>query len=77
MERPRNYCLSQDFAGKLLNDDPDMELWFFVDQILLDLAGHTFTWPQIVDYYRTKHPDVWTLMISGLPQIMQNVLPKT
>jgi hypothetical protein len=77
MERPKNYSLSQDFAGKLLNDDPDMELWFFLDQILLDLAGHTFTWPQIVDHYRTKHSDIWTQVISGLPQIMQNVLPKT
>ena len=76
MEGPKINKLSQDFAEKLLSDDPDMELWFFVDQILLDLSGTTFTWSQILDHYRTEHSDIWALMTSGLPQIMQNVLPK-
>jgi len=77
MEGPKIKKLSQDFAGKLLSDDPDMELWFFVDKILLDLAGRTFTWSEIIDHYQTKHSDIWTLMVSSLPQIMRNVLPKT
>jgi len=77
MEGPKINKLSQDFAEKLLSDDPDMELWFFVDQILLDLAGHTLTWSQIIDHYQTKHHDIWTLMISSLPEIMRNVLSKT
>ena len=76
MESPKINKLSQNFAEKLLSDDPNMELWFFVDRILLDLVGHSLTWSQIVDYYQTKHSDTWTLMTSGLPQIMQNVLPK-
>ena len=77
MEGPKINKLSRDFAGKLLSGDPNMELWFFVDQILLDLAGHTLTWSQIVDHYQTKHPDVWDNMISSLPKIIQNVLSKT
>jgi hypothetical protein len=76
MEGPKINKLSQDFAGKLLSDDPNMELWFFVDQILLDLAGYNLTWSQILDHYQTKHADIWSLIISGLPRIMQNVLPK-
>jgi hypothetical protein len=77
MEGPKINKLSQDFAEKLLCDDPNMELWFFVDQILLDLAGTTLTWSQILDHYQTTHSDTWDLMISSLPQIIQNVLPKT
>jgi hypothetical protein len=77
MEGPKINKLSQDFAEKLLCDDPGMELWFFVDQILLDIAGHTVTWPQILDHYQTMHSDIWTLMIPELPQIIQHVLPKT
>jgi hypothetical protein len=37
MESPKINKPFQNFAEKLLLDDPDMELWFFVDQILLDL----------------------------------------
>ncbi len=77
MEGPKINKLSQDFAEKLLCDDPDMELWFFVDQILLNLAGTTLTWSQIADLYRTEHSEIWALMISSLPKIMRNVLSKT
>jgi len=77
MEGPEINKLSQDFTEKLLSDDPNMELWFFVDQILLDLAGHTLTWSQLLEHYQTTHSDTWDLMISKLPQIIQNVLPKT
>jgi hypothetical protein len=77
MEGPEINKLSRDFAEKLLSDDPNMELWFFVDQILLDLAGTTLTWSQILDHYKTHHHSTWSLMISGLPQVMSNVLPKT
>jgi hypothetical protein len=77
MEGPEINKLSQDFTEKLLSDDPNMELWFFVDQILLDLAGHTLTWSQLLEHYQITHSDTWDLMISKLPQIIQNVLPKT
>ena len=77
MEGPKINKPSQDFAEKLLCDDSNMELWFFVDQILLDLVGTTLTWSQILDHYQTTHSDTWDLMISSLPQIIQNVLPKT
>jgi hypothetical protein len=76
-EQPTITKSSQDFVWKLFKDDPNMELWFFVDQILLDLSGHTLTWPQILDHYQTVHSDTWNLVISSLPQIIQNVLPKT
>jgi hypothetical protein len=77
MEGPEINKLPRDFAGKLLSDDSNMELWFFVDQILLDLAGHTVTWSRLLDHYQTTHSDTWNLMISSLPQIIQHVLPKT
>jgi hypothetical protein len=77
MEGPKINKLSRDFSEELLSDDPNMELWFFVDQILLDLAGTTLTWSRILDHYQTTHVDTWNLMISDLPKIIQNVLPKT
>jgi hypothetical protein len=75
-EQPVTNKLSQDFAQKILMNDPDMELWFFVDQILLDLDGNTLTWSQVLHHYKTHHHSIWLLMMSGLPQIIQNALSK-
>ena len=46
------------FVDTLFQDDTDIELWLFLDQILLDLAGQEMTWSQLVDYYQRNHPDV-------------------
>lgn len=54
------------FVNKLLDNDPALELWLYLDQILLDLAGQEFTWPELVNYYKINHSD--TLL---------HVLPKT
>jgi hypothetical protein len=68
---------SSNFIQQLFHNDTNMELWFFVDQILLDLAGHTLTWSQIVNHYQIKHSDTWKLMISSSPEIVRNVLLQT
>jgi hypothetical protein len=69
--------MSQNFSEKLLSNDSNMELWFFVDQVLLDLSGNTLTWSEIINHYKTNHSDIWSLMTSNLSIIMRNVLPKT
>ena len=49
---------SINFIETLFKDDTDIELWLFLDQILLDLAGQEMTWSQLLDYYQRNHPDV-------------------
>ena len=56
----------QDFVKKLLTDNSSMELWWYLDQILLELAGNQLTWHEILDHYKVNHPD-----------IINYVLPKT
>ena len=46
------------FVDTLFKDDTNIELWLFLDQILLDLAGQEMTWSQLLDYYQRNHPDV-------------------
>jgi hypothetical protein len=55
-----------DFVKKLFKDNKDIELWLFLDQILLDLAGQELTWTELLQHYNTNHPDV-----------IKHVLPKT
>ena len=57
---------SQDFVKKLLANDPSAELWWYLDQILLDLDGKLLTWQELIDYYKINYPD-----------IIAHVLPKT
>lgn len=57
---------TREFIDQLLNDNTGIEFWWYVDQILLNLAGQEMTWLEIVDYYQTHHPD-----------IAKDVLPKT
>ena len=47
-----------EFVNILFQDDKSIELWLYLDQILLDLAGHEMTWQQLVDYYQHNHPDI-------------------
>ena len=64
-----------DFRKKLLNNNPNMDLWFFVDQILLDLSGREMSWTQILDHYRTKHSSTFNIMCDRFTQIANCVLP--
>jgi len=49
---------NQDFVKKLLADDPDLEFWLYLDQILLDLAGQSLTWQELLNYYQTNYQNV-------------------
>ena len=55
-----------EFIDCLLTDNTDLELWLYLDQILLDLAGQEFTWTELLDYYQCNHKN-----------IIEHVLPKT
>jgi hypothetical protein len=55
-----------DFITKLLTNNHDLELWLYLDQILLDLAGQEYTWTELLDYYQRNHKT-----------IVEHVLPKT
>ena len=55
----------EDFATELLKDDHGIELWLYLDQILLDLAGQEMTWTELLSHYQTNHKS-----------IIEHVLPK-
>ena len=54
-----------DFVHKLMKDNHNIELWLYLDQILLDLAGKEFTWQELLEYYHNNHKN-----------ILEHVLPK-
>ena len=47
-----------EFVKTLFQDDNSIELWLYLDQILLDLAGHEMTWQQLINYYQHNHPNI-------------------
>jgi hypothetical protein len=49
---------SAEFETMLFEEDANIELWLFLDQILLDLAGKEMTWAQILNHYQHNHPDI-------------------
>jgi hypothetical protein len=49
---------TQEFIKQLFQDDKSIELWLYLDQILLDLAGQEMTWKQLTTYYHLNHPDI-------------------
>lgn len=57
---------SQDFVTTLFKDNYSIELWLYLDQILLDLAGQEYTWTELLEYYQHNHKN-----------IIEHVLPKT
>lgn len=67
------WTIEPDFQQRLL-DDHDMELWFFLDQILRDLSGQELTWQQLKDHYRQRHPEIWQLITNKFSGIAYNVL---
>jgi len=57
---------SQDFVTMLLKENHGIELWLYLDQILLELAGQEFTWTELVEYYQRNYKNT-----------IEHVLPKT
>ena len=57
---------NQDFVNQLMAYDHSIELWLYLDQILLDLVGQEFTWIELLDYYKNNHKN-----------IIEHALPKT
>ena len=63
---PRVVPPSKEFIKQLFADDTGIELWLYLDQILLDLSGSMFTWDELLEYYHCNHKN-----------IIEHVLPKT
>ena len=57
---------TRDFVNGLLTDNDGIDLWLYLDQILLELAGEEFTWSELLEYYQRNHKN-----------IIEHVLPKT
>ena len=66
---------TDEFRQQLLSNNPGLELWLFLDQILLDLAGTELTWPEILDHYRTAHAATFDLVCHRFNLISKSVLP--
>ena len=57
---------TKEFVDKLLANNKNLDIWLYLDQILLDLSGQEFTWTELLDYYQSNHKN-----------IIEHVLPKT
>lgn len=57
---------TKEFVDQLLTDNSSLDLWLYLDQILLDLVGQEFTWSELLNYYQSNHKNIIT-----------HVLPKT
>ena len=57
---------TEEFVNELLKDNHNIELWLYLDQVLLDLAGQEFTWTELLEHYQRNHKN-----------IIEHVLPKT
>ena len=49
---------TKQFVEMLFENDANIELWLYLDQILLDLADQELTWLQLIDHYQHNHPDI-------------------
>ena len=49
---------SKEFEEALFKDDTNIELWLFLDQILLDLSGQEMSWQQVLDHYDSNYPEI-------------------
>ena len=65
-DRARIIPPTEDFVKRLMKDNHNIELWLFLDQILLDMSGSMFTWNELLEYYQSNHKNV-----------IEHVLPKT
>lgn len=66
---------NNEFREKLLSNDPGLDLWLFLDQILLDLAGSEMTWAEILEHYRNSHTVPFNLACQRLNLLSKSVLP--
>lgn len=66
---------NDEFRQKLLTDNPGLDLWLFLDQILLDLAGAEITWFELLEHYRTAHTETFDLICKRFNLICKSVLP--
>ena len=57
---------TKDFVLDLFKDDGNIELWLYLDQILLELSGQDLTWTELLKYYQANHTN-----------IIKHVLPET
>lgn len=57
---------SKDFVYNLFKENHGIELWLYLDQILLELTDREFTWTELLEYYQRNHKN-----------IIEYVLPKT
>jgi|LauGreDrversion2_6_1035139.scaffolds.fasta_scaffold11768_2 hypothetical protein len=64
-----------EFAKKLLDNNAGLELWLFMDQILLDLAGEEMTWTEIINHYCTVHTATFDIVCQHIKVISKSVLP--
>ena len=64
-----------EFRQKLLSNNSSMDLWLFLDQILLDLAGAEITWTEILNHYQTSHTQTFDLVRQRFNLISKSVLP--
>jgi hypothetical protein len=55
---------TDEFVKELLANDPGLELWLFLDQILLELDGKTMSWSELLDHYKSKHYNVLRHVLS-------------
>jgi hypothetical protein len=46
------------FIQKLFQNNNSIEIWLYLDQILLDLVDKELTWNQLYEHYQINHPDV-------------------
>ena len=65
---------SDEFKQKLLSNDTGLELWLFLDQILLDLAGKEMTWTEIINHYQKSHAATFDLVCQRFNLISKSVL---
>jgi len=54
-----------DLADKIMQGS-NLELWFYLDQILLDLQGQCMTWWQLIEHYQTHHGESYNIVTKSL-----------
>ena len=52
------------FVKQLLHNNSELELWLYLDQILLDLAGNELSWSELMHHYQTNHPLLYQKCIA-------------
>lgn len=53
---------------------PGLDLWLFVDQMLLDLAGKELTWTELKEHYRSHSSECFKIITNNSMDILKNLL---